>query len=221
MTCKINTNFELKELSETGEFSGYGSVFGNVDSYYDVVEKGAFANSIKEFKSKNKFPPVLWQHNPSNPIGVYSDMKEDDHGLYVEGKLALKTTLGGEAHELLKMRAIDGLSIGYSINPNGQTINRDTGINHLTDLKLWEVSLVTFPANERATVEQVKQILSGGELPSERDFERFLRDSGFSKKQALAIVSGGYRAIRRDAETKRDEGAVIGAIEKLINSMKV
>lgn len=140
---------KLSEVSDAGRFSGYASVFGNVDSYGDIVERGAFARTIA---AKGGRFPILWQHNPDEPIGVSLSMSEDPHGLAVEGELALDTQRGREAHALLRMGALEGLSIGY------ETINaeRDGKYRRLTELKLWEYSVVTFPANELATVTAVK-----------------------------------------------------------------
>ena len=82
-------NFELKAVQEDGFFSGYGAVFGNVDWYNDVILPGAFKASLEKWQSKNKMPPVLWNHNDSEPIGVYTQIYEDEKGLFVEGKLLI------------------------------------------------------------------------------------------------------------------------------------
>ena len=104
----LDVPFEVKAVSDDGLFSGYGSVFGVLDSYKEVVAPGAFAESLQ-----GRMPALLWQHRAGEPIGVYTAVREDAVGLYVEGKLALKTARGAEAYELLKMRALSGLSIGF------------------------------------------------------------------------------------------------------------
>lgn len=189
-TKQLARPFELKELKEDGTFEGYGSVFGVVDSYADIVKKGAFKRSLKEHKSAGSMPKLLWQHRSDEPIGVYQDVAEDDHGLFVKGQLALKTARGAEAYELLKMGAIGGLSIGY------MTIayewDEKTRVRTLTDIDLWECSLVTFPANPAAQVSGVKRT-----VPTERLIEHVLmRDAGLSRSQARVVITQGFKALK-------------------------
>lgn len=198
----LNVGFELKEISEEGQFSGYASVFNVIDAAKDVVKRGAFKRSLKEWKAKGRMPALLWQHDTRSPIGVYESMKEDDTGLYVEGQLALGTQQGKEAHELLRMKAISGLSIGYQVVDFKRDEKND--IYYLTDLELWEASLVTFPANERARVSAVKDALQSGTLPTERQFEEHLRDAGFSLKQAKTIIAAGYRGLATDRDDREE-----------------
>lgn len=214
---RLIRGFELKELSDSGEFSGYGAVFGNVDSWNDVIEKGAFKRTLKEAK---QLPAMLWQHRLDQVIGKYVNMQEDDRGLYVEGKLA-NTTLGKDVYELLKMKAVNGLSIGYSTVGDGYEYDEKTGVRILRDVNLWEVSLVTLPANDEARVSDVKNLLFAGELPTQREFEKFLRDAGFSQKQAKAVISQGYKAIadQRDGDFTIDEDTQ-ESVSKLIESMR-
>jgi len=176
----LDIPFHIKAVSEDGLFSGYGSVFGVVDSYKEIVAPGAFADSLT-----SKMPSLLWQHRSGEPIGVYTGVKEDSVGLHVEGKLALKTARGAEAYELLKMGAVTGLSIGFV--PREDSYDKVTGIRTLKKLDLWEVSLVTFPANDAARVTGVKAI---SQIKTIRDVEACLRESGgFSKSEALAIIA--------------------------------
>lgn len=176
----LDIPFKVKAVSDDGLFSGYGSVFGVVDSYQEVVAPGAFKESLD-----SRVPSLLWQHRSGEPIGVYTAVKEDNVGLHVEGKLALKTTRGAEAYELLKMGAISGLSIGFVTRED--SYDRVTSIRTLKKVDLWEVSLVTFPANEAARVANVKSIESINTLS---DAETFLRDAGgLSKREALAFVA--------------------------------
>lgn len=192
----------VKEISETGEFAGYGSVFENIDDGGDVVHRGAFETSIAEFKASGNMPPVLWSHSPQEPIGVYTDLKEDDRGLYVEGKLAIKTTKGRDIYELAKMGAVKGLSIGYSIREGGAFF--DKGIRHLTNLELWETSFVTFPMNPKAQISAVKNAPM-----TEREFEKLLREAGFSKTQAMGIIASGFKSLklRDSAEDEKEKSA--------------
>ena len=99
--------------SEDGPIEGYGSVFGVKDSYDDVIAAGAFAATLAAHKAAGTMPAMLWQHDPDKPCGVWDEMSEDSGGLKVKGRLALETEKGKEAHALLKMGALNGLSIGF------------------------------------------------------------------------------------------------------------
>lgn len=176
--------FEVKEISDSGSFSGYGSVFGVVDSYGEIVAQGAFKDSLAAHKSKNTMPAMLWQHRSSEPMGVFTKMEEDSVGLFVEGQIAMKTQRGAEAYELLKMRAISGLSIGFV--PRNETRDKVTGITTLTAVDLWETSLVTFPANDAARVQGVKNIEMISDL---RSAEKHLRELGMSRAESVAFIS--------------------------------
>lgn len=148
---RVTLGFELKSLSDDGTFTGYLSAFGNEDSYGDVVDPGAFTKTIAERSADNPLP-FLWQHYTDEPIGVYTRLAEEDFGLYTEGKYAMGVQRAREAYELAKMRAVKGQSIGFT------TIKDviDAGVRRLKELKLWEGSQVTFPANDLATITGVK-----------------------------------------------------------------
>lgn len=191
----LDFGFELKSISDSGKFTGYGSVFNVEDSYGDIVVPGAFAESIAKHKAANRLPAMLWQHRSSEPVGVYTAMDEDSIGLPVEGQLALTTMRGAEAHALMKMGAITGLSIGYQTRK--ESFDKVTGINTLSQVDLWEVSLVTFPANDAARVQTVKSI---EEIEDLKSAEQFLRDSGMSRREATAFISRIKNIGQRDAE---------------------
>jgi HK97 family phage prohead protease len=180
-TKHMNFQFDVKALAEDGTFTGYASVFGIVDSQKDIIQRGAFSRTLRQRKGDVK---LLWQHKLDEPIGVFSSLKEDSHGLFVEGKLLLDIQRAGEAYALLKSGAINGMSIGYSVVD--ASYDSETGVRLISDVDLFEVSLVTFPANEKATITSVK-----GSLPqTTREFERFLREKGFSRSQAKAFTHG-------------------------------
>ena len=145
--------FKLKSVDRAkSTFDGYASVFGNVDSYDDVVERGAFTKTLVEFGKRVK---VLWQHDPMCPIGRPSEMEEDDKGLHVVAKIS-ETTLGKDAMVLLEDGTIDELSIGYT--PIKWTYDKESGLTRLHEVKLWEFSLVTWAANDLAVVQGVKTV---------------------------------------------------------------
>jgi HK97 family phage prohead protease len=175
------------KADDAGEFSGYASVYGNVDRGGDVVQAGAF----KEFEANADGRVVmLWQHRSDQPIGT-ARVKSDKHGLAFEGRLVLEDPRSQVALAHMKARSVRGMSFGYDVLPGGAEITKG-GVRKLTALKLWEISLVTFPMNVAAGVSAVKTI---------REFEEFLRDAGFSKTQAVTIAAGGFRTMsgRRDA----------------------
>ncbi|MBM3617643.1 MAG: HK97 family phage prohead protease [Alphaproteobacteria bacterium] len=154
---------ELKHIDDKGNFAGYASVFGVVDNQNDMMLEGAFAATLLDGKHNVK---LLWQHNMDEPIGVFTLLREDARGLYVEGRLLLEVQRAKEAHALLKAGAIAGLSIGYV--PVRYRIDPLTGVRLLEEVALYEISLVTFPANAEANVHAVKQeetsLLRSGEL---------------------------------------------------------
>lgn len=203
--------FEMKAANDKGFFEGYGSIFGNIDSHEDIVTKGAFTRSLAMHAAKKSMPAMLWQHDPTQPIGVWDDMHEDDTGLYVKGHFVLDSTGGKDAYALLKAGALRGLSIGYSTVKSQW--DEQTGIRSLLDLDLWEISPVTFPSNTEALVENVKSAI---ETPSE--FERLLRDAGLSRSQAKALMAGGYKALVSPRDADEDAAAQVEireALEKL------
>ena len=206
--------FDVKAINDDGTFEGYGSVFGNVDSYKEIVAKGAFNDSLASLKSQGRMPALLWQHRSGEPIGVYTEMREDETGLFVRGKLALKTARGAEAHELMKMKALSGLSIGFMTRED--SYDKVTGVRTLKKVDLWECSIVTFPANDAARVSGVKNIES---IESLSDAESFLRDAGgLSKSEAVGFISRIKSMQGRSDSDEQDE--IREALEKLSESFR-
>lgn len=179
---------ELK-LDGAGEIEGYGAVFGNRDQGGDIVEAGAFTKSLTSRK-----PKMLWQHDPEKVIGVWTYAAEDQKGLLMKGRIVLETEAGREAHALLKAGAIDGLSIGYRTK---KTAMRNSA-RSIIEADLWEVSLVTFPMNERATVESVKS------LTCQDDVERLLRKTGLPWGACKKLAAGGWPALRGEELTETE-----------------
>ena len=191
---------DVKAIAEDGTIEGYGSIFGNVDSYNEIVEPGAFASSLKGRRSIK----MLWQHDPSQVIGVWDEIAEDAKGLKVKGRILKDASAkAAEAYALLKAGALDGLSIGYRVLKDDRPEN---GPRRLLKVDLQEVSIVTFAANEKAKVVTVKSILNDGKLPTVREFETFLRDEGgFSRALATAIASKAAPHLRGEPEAKSDD----------------
>ena len=211
--------FDAKGVKDDGAFEGYASTFGNVDQGYDVVMPGAFAKSL----ATRPAPQIkmLWQHDPSQPIGVWTDATEDSKGLYVKGRLLKQVAKGAEAHALMKAGVIDSMSIGY------RTMEADftqSGVRQLKEVGLFEVSLVTFPMNDQATVTTVKDF-------NPRDVERGLREAGLSRSDAVKAVAY-FRTLLRDAgenvefDPREAEAAtqlpaeMTGALRSLIQAMR-
>lgn len=141
-------SFKIKSLSDEGKFQGLAAAYGNVDLGGDVIEPGAFAKSI----ASGKPFPLLWQHQPDNPIGTVKVSNTRD-GLFVDGAMVMTDPTAQKAYTFMKSGVVKGLSIGYDVL---QEHYDDAGIRHLAELKLWEVSCVTFPMNEAAQVFSVK-----------------------------------------------------------------
>lgn len=209
--------FKAENVKEDGTFTGYGSIFGNVDSYREIVAPGAFKSSIARIKENSEVLPVLWQHNPDQPIGGYTEVSEDDRGLKMAGFLLKDdVALAREAYALMKARVVKGLSIGYYVPKGGDSYDEKTGIRTLHEVDLRETSVVTFPANEQAQVENVKNalrfMLNAGQLPSVKQFEDFLREAGFSKSHAAAIAVHGMSKLHRG-----EPDSTKGVVELLSN----
>jgi len=207
--------FKAGAVNEDGTFTGYGSVFGTVDCYNEVVAKGAFAESLQELAASGDPMPALWQHNSDQPIGGYDTLEEDDTGLKVAGFLMInEVAQAREAHALMKRRVVKGLSIGYYVRAD--SYDEKTRIRTLTKLDLQEISIVTFPANEDALIDTVKQKLASGELPTLPQFEKLLREAGFSSSQAKAIANGGLsKLLRREVGNDEEANTVKRALAAL------
>lgn len=190
---------DTKELGTPGEFEGYASTFGNVDQGGDMVEPGAFIESVVKAKNERRSIPMLWQHNQHEPIGVWTDIAEDTKGLYVKGRLLVDDDpLARRAYAHLKAKSIGGMSIGYRIPPGGIVEDeKRRGVSRLKTVDLREISLVTMPMNIEARVTGVKSILEAGRMPTLPEFEKFLREAGFSKTQSTAIASRGLSHLLR------------------------
>lgn len=199
--------FKIKEIDTTGEFSGYLSVFGNTDAYRDVVMPGAFDDSLAQWATEDALPPCLWQHDSANPIGPFTKLVPDEKGLYCEGLLLLDDVPQARiAYACGKNKVVRGMSIGYTVNPDGEIYDGKVNVNRLTSLSLMEGSWVTFPANVEATVTDIKSIFTSGELPTLREFEGSLRDAlSCSRDDARTIAKFGFVKLLelRDADKKQ------------------
>lgn len=170
------------QVSDGAVVSGYASVFGRRDQGGDVVLKGAYAASLAGLAAAGRRVKMLWQHDPAEPIGVWEEVREDEHGLWVKGRLLTEVTRGREAAALLAAGAIDGLSIGY------RTVKADrdgAGLRRLAELDLWEVSLVTFPMLPEARVG------AKGEAAVEPGLDAVFRDLAEALTEARRMLTQG------------------------------
>jgi HK97 family phage prohead protease len=147
--------FKCKSMQKRdGWFSGYASVFDEVDAQNDRVMRGAFLSTLHKWGMQGQFPKMLWQHESSEPIGLWHKVQEDAMGLYVEGNLLLEVQKAREAYALMKAGILDSLSIGYQVIEAIQ--GRKSQVRLLTQIDLFEISLVTFAANAKAKVMAIK-----------------------------------------------------------------
>jgi HK97 family phage prohead protease len=219
MNDTMNITLEIKAVSGR-EFEGHGSVFNNVDLGGDIVMPGAFAKSLADHESAGSLPQMFWMHRADQVPGVWTAMKEDSKGLYVKGEL-VKTPLGDEMHTLLNRKAVRGLSIGYQVKD--AEYDKQTGAYRLKEIDLWEVSLVSLAMNPLAQVEAMKSRLSGdGEyVPTEREFERLLREAGCSRKVAATLVAKLYDTPSRgilDDDVDPEAAEVLKSLQALTES---
>lgn len=202
----------VKDQDDEGGFEGYASVFGNADLGNDVVVEGAFAKSIARRGAKGV--KMLYQHDAKQPIGVYDEITEDERGLRVKGRLALGTQRGREVYELMKMGAIDGLSIGYRVDAKGYDYDDKGKRRYLKSVDLMEISAVTFPMNPKARVQAVKSDRTI------REWESFLRDEGgLSRNEAKAGAAALNKTLdQRDVGEESSE--LVAAMSAVTTLMK-
>ncbi len=192
------TSLDLKSTDAAGEFEGYASLFDRADLGNDVVLRGAFKNSLAARGPDGV--RMLFQHEPSEPIGVWLELREDQRGLYAKGRLLPEVGRSRDVLSLMRAGAVDGLSIGF----RSKRARRDvkTGIRSIAEIDLWEISIVTFPMQPEARVSAVKARPFVTHTPTPKEFERWLmHDAGLTRSEARAVMAGGLKglAARRNA----------------------
>lgn len=183
----LEVKFIKSSITEDDEyytFSGYGAVFDNIDLGNDRIKQGAFATSLKEM-----MPKLCYQHDMAQPLGKFTEVKEDSYGLYVKGIMPKENTQCKNIAALIKCGAIDSMSIGYSTIKSAY--DSETDIRDLTELKLYEVSFVTLPMNPKAKLTAFKSANQNWieEISSIRDVENILKEAGFSAREAKTLIS--------------------------------
>lgn len=180
--------FHAKAVKPDGSFEGYASLFGAEDLGRDVVLPGAFGKSLAKRGARGV--KLLYQHDPNEVIGIWTEIAEDKRGLFVRGQLLTGVARAREVLTLMRAGAVDGLSIGYHV-VKAET-DRASGTRRLVEVDLWEISIVTFPMLPSARVSAVKK----GTHPTTREFERWLmRDAGFSRTEARVVIHRGFKAL--------------------------
>ena len=206
---------ELSVDGQPGTFRGYASKFNGIDAYGDTILPGAYDKVVAEGGTV----PAFFNHDSFDlPIGKYTKLSANSHGLYVEGLLTLDIPRARDVYNALKAGTVTGLSVGIGIADDDWEPNVETGGKTIMNISLLrEISICTFPADDRARVSLVK---SEGieQMQTIRDLEKFLRDSGFSKAQSLAFIAKTRDIFTsealRDAETKKEQ-AFLDALRRV------
>jgi uncharacterized protein len=189
----LETKFAALEIKADGEddeyltISGYASVFNNVDRGGDVVMPGAFKDCI----AKGRKPKMLWQHDASQPIGAWDTMREDSNGLLVKGRISKRAAKGAEVAALVKMGAVDGLSIGYRTQE--YEMDMKAGTRKLTKLDVWETSVVTFPMNDLTGIYAMKSADDMSDTEIKRHIEHALKAIKLSSTEAKAMAAAAMK----------------------------
>lgn len=184
-------SLDIKSLALDGVFEGYASLFNKEDLGHDVVLPGAFRDSLRERGSSGV--KMLFQHDPTQPIGVWTKLIEDARGLLVRGRMMTEVTRAREVMSLMRAGAIDGLSIGFRMVKGARDRQ---GVRRMEKIDLWEISVVTFPMQPEARISTIK----AGPCPdgglTVREFERWLtHDAGFTRTEARALMRDGFKGL--------------------------
>ncbi len=177
----LDLSFRFEPSADAAEFSGYAVIWGERNSHGEIVERGAFTKTLAAHRSAGTKPVMFWSHNRDDIIGVWDEIREDEKGLLVRGRLLTEISRGREVHEMMKAGAVNGLSIGFRVPPGGE--ERRSGIRHLRQIDLVEISVVGLPSAGRARITSVRS--SGRSTESAAAFIDACR------KATCALVSKG------------------------------
>ena len=200
---------DIEDVATDGTFSGYASLFGQVDLGQDLVERGAFSRSIRQRGAGGI--RMLYQHDPAQTIGTWHDIREDERGLFVHGRLSTSSPKAREVLGLMRDGALDGLSIGFkTVRARAGSAG---GVRRILEADLWEISVVTFPMLPGARIAEVK---ADGALPTIRQFERWLtRDAGLTRTEARCVIAKGFNELVRGRDAAdRTENGLAGTIRR-------
>ena len=209
--------FELEEkaFDDTGSFEGYAAIFGKEDQIGEVIEKGAFTKTLNE----NSIFPVLWYHDPRDPIGVTTTVKADNVGLRVRGQLNLDVVSAVEKLSLMKQKAIRGLSLGFRTVKD----HWDGKVRTLLEINLKEISPVTFPMQLTAQITGVKQW--GGEsfsgsLEGMIEFLERFKLTEIKSSEAVDIAVKSLTDILKGKEPSQDTPVLKSLYNPIIEALE-
>lgn len=202
MKIKQRLRLEIKEIAADGSFEGMLSPYGNLDSYGDVVKPGAYTKTLQERGNK---VPMLWQHKTDLPIGELT-LEDRPDGLWCKGQLLMADTVAQRAYLFIKAKIVKGLSIGFESIKD----SIENGVRQLSEIKLYEGSIVTFPANESALIASVK---GRGEMKGDFNEELTqiqLSDAGYQMRCALsyALSSAIWAELTREEKIALTEAII-------------
>ncbi|EHK86391.1 HK97 family phage prohead protease [Rhodococcus pyridinivorans] len=207
-SCPIKVKAGADAGLEEGEFYAYASVFGNKDSYGDVVQPGAFANTLDAWSKKDAVIPLLWGHKTDDPdynIGEILSAEEDERGLKVHARLDLEEPKAKQTYKLLKAGRVSQMSFAYAIvdgeyvQPTGEGKTWRDAYYSLKELDLFEVSVVPIGANQETEILAVKaaaeslrakagRALSAKNEATLRDAKKQLEEAASSIDDVLAVL---------------------------------
>lgn len=186
----------FKMDNETGTFTCYGNVKGNIDHARDRTLDGAYMKSIERHMKNGTMPKMFWMHNPYElPVGKWIEMREDEKGLFLRGKLS-DTAMGRDIEVLAKDGALDSFSIGY-IEVESRW-NTEKQCNDLVELDIKEISWVTFACNEESLLQDIKHRIDEGETVTKADLRVILKSTGLLSKRQIENVTANYQPVVND-----------------------
>lgn len=220
-TLDFAIEIKKDDITAEGLFKGYASTFdGPPDSQGDIVAQGAFKKTIKSQGRNGNGIALLWSHDSLYPIGAWSIIKEDDKGLYVEGLIEPSAAPGGiPVLKVMRLGGIKGMSIGF--NTVNYEIDDKKKTRTLKEVDLWEISLCTFPANPRASVTSVKNILAA---KTERELENALREAGLSReasKYIIALTRQGLRDANKSESNNRGMNTILTELRRINTELSI
>ena len=199
-------SFKAEDVDEKqGIIKGYAATW-DLDSGNDIIIRGAFTKTLAEKGNQVK---ILWNHKSDLPIGKPTVMREDDKGLYIEGKIS-NTTQGSDIRTLMLDGVIDQMSIGYIAN---DTEYKDDGVRVIKELELFEFSPVTWPMNEAAVIESVKSLCP-------KEIERVLREAGLSRSQAKCVTNNGFKGLR-EAREQEPNNELLADLKRAVDMLTI
>jgi HK97 family phage prohead protease len=214
--------FEVKFAGDpaagAGTIEGYISAYGPpADLYGDIIQKGAFDQSLAEHRSQGSEPALLWCHDMARPIGKWTSFRSDDYGLLARGVVNLASDAGKQAHAHLLAGDVSSLSIGYLVPADGYQ-HQAGGTRLLTRIDLLEASIVPIGANRRSRITKIKSFHN---VQTQRDFERWLHDeAGLSRAAAVKVARKGWPALNGQPDDEEKFDALARRIEAALTEIR-